>query len=90
MGDATTKVRTGVFPFHAAHPLTLFGAAGYQLPLKTVAPPYFDTTIGGEYEVATRHFGLSEQDLRGVTRTALEAAFVDESTRRALLRRIDA
>ena len=33
---------------------------------------------------------IAEQDLRGVTRTALEAAFMDETTRRALLRRIDA
>jgi adenosine deaminase len=86
----TSNVRTAVYPDYADHPLNRLRAAGCRITLNSDDPPYFDTTLGGEYEVAARHFGLSEQDLRGVTRTALEAAFVDETTRWALLRRIDA
>ena len=44
-------------------------------------------TIGGEYEVARREWGLDDAALRDVTATALRAAFVPEELRNALLAR---
>ena len=38
--------------------------------------------------MAAEHFGLDDEALRGVTRTALGAAFADAATRRQLLDRV--
>jgi adenosine deaminase len=50
-------------------------------------PPYWEATIGGEYAVARREWGLDLAALRDITRTALEAAFVPGELREALLAR---
>jgi adenosine deaminase len=44
-----------------------------------------DCSLGGEYAIARDKFGFSDDELRGITRTALEAAYVDEALRRRLL-----
>ena len=46
--------------------------------------------VGRKYTATARHLDLGEDDLIGITRNALEAAFVDETTREALLARLDA
>ena len=51
-------------------------------------PPYWDATIGGEYEVARAHWGLDDAELTEITLTAVEAAFVPDDLRSALLARI--
>ncbi|HEY9346055.1 MAG TPA: adenosine deaminase, partial [Inquilinus sp.] len=85
----TSNVATKVYPDYRAHPLRQLMEAGVKVTLNSDDPPYFATTIGREYEVAERHFGLDEAALRQVTRTALQAAFVDETTRARLLARLD-
>jgi adenosine deaminase len=42
-----------------------------------------------EYDIAAEHFGMGEKELLKVTRTAIEAAFVDRKTKQALLARLD-
>ncbi|WP_163272344.1 adenosine deaminase [Chelativorans alearense] len=85
-----SNVVLGVFPGFAHHPFPQLYAAGCRLTLNSDDPPHFHTGIGREYAVASEHFGLDETALTAVTRTALEAAFVDEETRRALLLRLAA
>ena len=85
----TSNIATGVFADYAAHPLKALMAAGIRITLNSDDPPFFDTSIGREYDVAAEEFGLDEATLRGFTRTALEAAFVDEATRQSLLARLD-
>jgi len=84
-----SNVALGVFPSFAEHPFSALMRAGCKVTLNSDDPPYFLTSLGHEYEVAAEHFGLSEQALKRVTRTAIEAAFVDEATRGALLARLD-
>jgi adenosine deaminase len=48
-------------------------------------PPYGAASIGGEYAVAAEKFGLDDEALREITRTALRAAFVEEDVRLRLL-----
>ena len=62
--------------------------AGVRVTLGSDDPPYWEATIGGEYEVARREWGLDDAALRAVTRTAIEAAFVPEALRTSLLARI--
>lgn len=80
-----SNIALGVFPGYADHPWPSLQAAGVRLTLNSDDPPFFHTSLAAEYDIATRHFGLDEAALRAVTRTALEAAFVDEETRNKLL-----
>ncbi len=46
-------------------------------------PPYFGASIGGEYEICRERFGFDDDALREITRTAIEAAFCENSSKRA-------
>jgi len=79
-----------VFPDFARHPFIQLRAAGCRLTLNSDDPPHFHTSLAREYEVAAEHFGLDKAALTAVTRTAIEAAFVDGETRAALIARLSA
>ncbi|WP_274423576.1 adenosine deaminase [Chelativorans sp. YIM 93263] len=83
-----SNVVLGVFSDFSAHPFPQLHAAGCRLTLNSDDPPHFHTSLAKEYSVAEVHFGLDEADLTEVTRTAIDAAFVDDSTRRALYARL--
>lgn len=85
-----SNVALKVFPSFAEHPLPALRAAGCKVTLNSDDPPHFRTSLKREYDVAAEHFGLTPKQLLGVTRTAIEAAFVDRKTRSALLARVDA
>ena len=70
----TTNVASGVFPSYEEHPLPRPARSRGPLTLGSDDPPYFGASVGGEYAVAREHFGLSDEELVDVTRTAIEAA----------------
>ncbi|WPZ15245.1 adenosine deaminase [Nitratireductor rhodophyticola] len=78
-----------VYPDYASHPLPALLGAGCRITLNSDDPPHFHTSLGHEYQVAREHFGLDDATLRSLTRTAIEAAFVDETTRTRLLGILD-
>ena len=84
-----SNVATGLYPSHADHPLPALHAAGVRTTLNSDDPPYFATSLGREYDAAASEMGLGEDDLRAITRNAIEAAFVDPDTKRQLLDRLD-
>ncbi|MCU0830923.1 MAG: adenosine deaminase [Rhizobiaceae bacterium] len=84
-----SNVALGVFPDFASHPYPALRAAGVRVTLNSDDPPYFWTSLKREYGIARAHFGMEDAALLADTRTAIEAAFVDEPTRAALLARID-
>lgn len=84
-----SNIATGVYADMASHPFTELLAAGCRVTLNSDDPPYFATSIGREYATAAEDFGMTDEALRAVTRTALEAAFVDEEIRTGLLARLD-
>jgi len=84
----TSNVMLGAYPDYARHPFPRLREAGVRLTLGSDDPPYWHATIGGEYAVARREWGLDDDALAAVTRTAIEAAFVPEELRNALLARI--
>ena len=83
----TSNVVLGAYPDFAAHPFPVLRAAGVRMTLGSDDPPYWGTTIGGEYEVARAHWGLHDDALLALTLTALDAAFIPEDRRSALLAR---
>ena len=85
----TSNVATGVYGSYAAHPLKKLIEAGCRVTLNSDDPPYFGTSVGREYRVGADEFDLSETDLAGITRTAIEAGFADDATKVGLLRRVD-
>lgn len=80
-----SNIELKVFPSFEEHPFPRLRAAGCKVTLNSDDPPYFWTTLKREYEVAAEQFGLGEDALLDITRTAIEAAFVDEETRARLL-----
>lgn len=83
-----SNVALKVFDGWSEHPFGKLKAAGCKVTLNSDDPPYFATSIKAEYDNAARHFGLDDKALKAITRTAIEAAFVDKKTRAALLARL--
>ncbi|MGB3390308.1 MAG: adenosine deaminase [Pseudaminobacter sp.] len=84
-----SNIALGVFDSFASHPFPQLLAAGCKVTLNSDDPPFFHTTLKREYDIAAEHFGLNDKALTAVTRTAIEAAFVDRKTRAQLLARLN-
>ena len=84
----TSNVALGVFESFEVHPLPALREAGVRVTLASDDPPYFGATVGGEYAVASERFGMSDDDLRALTRTAVEASFAEPPIREALLAKV--
>ncbi|MBL8577923.1 MAG: adenosine deaminase [Mesorhizobium sp.] len=85
-----SNVALAVFPSFAEHPFPALRKAGCRVTLNADDPPYFATSLKDEYDIASEHFAMSEAELMAVTRTAIEAAFIDRKTRASLLTKLDA
>jgi adenosine deaminase len=83
-----SNISLGVFPSFAKHPFMRLRAAGVPVTLNSDDPPYFASSLKREYEIGAYEFGLSGAELEETTRTAIQAAFVDEGTRARLLARL--
>lgn len=76
-----SNIALGLYPDRASHPLHRLIAAGVPVTLNSDDPPFFHTTLGREYDEA----GLDGTALRHIVRTAIEASFADDATKRKLL-----
>lgn len=76
-----------VYPDYKSHPLRKLFDAGLKVTLGSDDPSFFGTSIGREYDIAKKHFGFSDDELRQITRNAIEEAFLDEETRAKLLQK---
>ncbi len=84
----TSNVMTRVYPSYKAHPLNTLRDAGVSVSLNSDDPPYFNTTIGCEYDIAQSELGLTDDDLLQITQNALVAAFADRTTKVSLLEKL--
>ncbi|MFC0481441.1 adenosine deaminase [Gellertiella hungarica] len=80
-----SNIALKVYPDFDAHPLRALKEAGVRVTISSDDPPFFHTSLGREYQLARDAFGFSDEEINGLTRTAIEAAFVDEATRNRLL-----
>lgn len=80
-----SNIALKVFPDLASHPLRTFHDAGVKVCINSDDPPFFGTSLAQEYDWASSAFGFTDEEINGMTRTAIEAAFVDEETRARLL-----
>ena len=84
----TSNVVLNVFPSYEQHPLPRLRDAGVKVTLGSDDPPYFGASIGGEYRVCSERYGWGDDDLREITRTALKAAFCDETLKEELIQKV--
>ncbi|RKF07889.1 adenosine deaminase [Oceaniradius stylonematis] len=80
-----SNIALGVFADYASHPFNRLRDAGVKVTLNSDDPPHFHSSLANEYRIASDHFGLDDAALKGITRTAIEAAFCDDDTRTKLL-----
>jgi adenosine deaminase len=85
----TSNVVLGLFPSYEQHPLPRLADAGVPVTLGSDDPPYFGASIGGEYDLCRERWGFDDERLRAVTRTALEAAFCEETLKLTLIRAVE-
>ena len=81
----TSNVHTSTVPDLASHPLRRLLDAGCRVTLNTDDPSISGIDLAHEYRVARREMGLSEEELRRCQEHALQAAFLSDAERRALL-----
>lgn len=84
-----SNVALSVYPDFESHPLPQLVAAGVRVCINSDDPPFFRTSLAREYEIAAEVMKFNADQINTMTRTALEAAFVDEPTRQSLLARFD-
>jgi adenosine deaminase len=84
----SSNLALNVFSDYSLHPLRQFFDAGLKVTFGSDDPSFFNTSIGREYQIAQEHFGFSDEELRQVSRNAIEEAFVDEVTRQQLIARL--
>lgn len=85
----SSNIALKVFDSFADHPFPALQAAGCKVTLNSDDPPYFRTSLKREYDIAAEHFSMNDKALAAVTRTAIDAAFVDRKTKAMLLGRLD-
>ncbi len=84
-----SNIALNVFPDFASHPVPAFLEAQCKVTISADDPPYFHTSLQREYDIAAEYFKMDDKALLALTRTSIEAAFVDEPTRSALFARLE-
>jgi adenosine deaminase len=71
------------------HPAREFKQLGISLSFSTDDPPYFQTNMAKEYQLACERFGFSKIDLIAATRRGILASFAEPELKRRLLKITD-
>jgi adenosine deaminase len=85
----TSNVSLGLFPSYEDHPIGALRDAGVRVTLGSDDPPYFGCSIGSEYALARERMGFDEEQLRVMTRLAVEAGFAEDAVKEAVSARLD-
>jgi aminodeoxyfutalosine deaminase len=85
----TSNVCTRSVPSLAEHPLPALVAAGVPVTINSDDPPMFSTTLNQEYAVAAQLLGLDARGVADLARGAVDASFLDDGGKKALLAEID-
>lgn len=83
-----SNISLGIFDKFETHPMRRLADAGVRVTLSSDDPPFFHTSLQREYDIASSVMGFSDAEIDRMTRTAIEAAFVDEDTRQRLFQRL--
>ena len=80
----TSNLRLGVFPGYAEHSFDRLHRAGVPLTVNSDDPPFFDTTLTGEYQALADTFGYGPDELAGFALAAVRQSFLPPAEKAAL------
>ena len=80
-----SNIALSVYQDLASHPLNSILKAGISISLNADDAPFFATTVGSEYQSGAKDFGLDLEQLRDISRMAMQASFADADTKIRLL-----
>jgi adenosine deaminase len=86
----TSNLFLGLFKNMEEHPFPKFYEAGIKVSINSDDPPFMSTTLAREYERVQKAYHYNDEAMNSITAMAIEAAFVDESTKNELLTRLRA
>lgn len=81
----SSNVTLGLYPALAAHPIDRLRRAGVPVSVNTDDPALLGVTLAGEYESCAKTFGWSDDEVRSIARTSIEASFAPAAAKRDLL-----
>jgi adenosine deaminase len=84
----TSNVCLGVHRSLAEHPFDALRRAGIPVSVSSDDPPFFDTTLTGEYAALARTFGYAPGELAALALAAADQAFLSAAERRSLVARM--
>ncbi len=83
--NLTSNVQTSTVKDYWSHPLRFFMEQGIPATINTDDPGVSDITLLHEYQVAEQKAGLTPEMIHTAQKNALQAAFLSESEKNALL-----
>jgi adenosine deaminase len=81
----TSNLVLGVYPSIQQHPIERLRQAGVAVSVNTDDPALLGASLVGEYQLCRHAFGWSDDTLRAVARTSIEASFANADTKTHLL-----
>lgn len=83
----TSNICLGVYPSLAEHSFDRLYRAGAAVSVNSDDPPFFSTTLSGEYSALAATFGYSAGELAGLALAGLDHAFLPAAEQRELRER---
>ena len=86
-----SNIELEVYPDYASHPFNKLRDAGVIVTVNSDDPDVWNRpgSIAEEYALAEEHFGMTPSEQLKMTRDAVKAGFMDDVTKRRLIKRID-
>ena len=83
----TSNIATNIYKTYEDHPAKQLFDRGIKITVNSDDPPFFNATVGGEYQVMS-NLGLSNDQLLLLTNNAIQCAFCDDNTKNKLLKKL--
>lgn len=81
----SSNLTLGVYPSIAAHPIERLRQAGVRVSVNTDDPVLLGASLEGEFAVCQAAFGWSDEVLRSVARSSIDASFANADVKRQLV-----
>jgi adenosine deaminase len=81
----TSNMKMKVYPSMEAHPLDRLRRTGVRVSVNTDDPSLLGTNLPSEYAIAQASYGWTDDEVRQVARTSIEASLAKPSIREKLL-----
>ena len=84
----TSNVATKIYKDYYDHPVKKLFDQNVKITVNSDDPPFFNASIAGEY-VVMKNIGLSDDELKSLTKNAIQYAFCDNYTKSKLLKKLN-